>query len=122
MSIRLEKNNSSNQNFITTLYPQTGSTFYFKFTYPQSGEIITKTLTDLSSVNERYNKFVITTLTGSTGLTNIQFDYEGWWNYEVYINSGSTSVLEKGKVLIYSDLTPTKQEYTITTNKYVYKS
>jgi len=112
MSLRLKYNTDRNnqQTIILTLGESlsattSGRTFYIDFENDQSLENYSGNFLNFSDYPERYDKFYISTETGSTfmvsGITNIPFPMPGWYSYSAYINSGSTNKLETGKCFIY---------------------
>jgi len=126
MSLRIEYNTSTGQTMIYTLAESlsaitSGETFYFVFENEQSKEKYYKTLEDESLYPNRYNKFIITTLTGNTTTSNIPFDLEGWYKYKVYKGTTGTTLLELGKCYVYDNNTPVVESYDPTTTKKVYK-
>ena len=124
MSIRLEKNNSTtDQAILVTLHDgfsgtTTGETFYFEFEFEQTGDKLSKTLTDVSNYPVRYNLFNVKT-SGETSNV-IPFVLEGWYKYSIYKQSGET-LLEIGKCLVYDTQNPVENKYSPTISKYVYK-
>jgi hypothetical protein len=126
MSIRLEYNKSSTQRFITTLSEKmegticSGQTYYFIFENKQTDNLIEVELLDISSYPCRYNIFDVYTDINGTQSNTIKFTDQGWFNYEIYSNSGKTTLLEIGECYINNPSNPDHSYYDIDINKTTY--
>lgn len=111
----------------------TGATFFlFQFTNDDTNVSKLFTAPDTSCNTCRYNQFDITVTGGTEDLTGgtIDIDNNGYWKYKVYQMTGSTNldisgttgIVETGKMYLSGTSLPIISEYTGATNvKFVYK-
>lgn len=90
------------------------------------------TANDISTNTSRYNEFNITVSGGTENLTGgtINITTNGYWKYKIYEQvsptnldiSGTTSIVETGKMYLSGTSLPIITEYTAQTNtKFVYE-
>lgn len=111
----------------------TASTPYFLFSFTSDDTNVSKLFTapDVSINTTRYNEFNITVTGGTESLTGgtIDISDNGYWKYIVYEMtgqtnldiSGTTSIVENGKMYLSGSTVPVMSGYTEQSNtKYVY--
>lgn len=103
--------------------------YLFVFTYPATGDTKTFTAADISGNTRRYNEFEFT-LSATEDLTDgtVELKPGGYWEYTAYEMevegnldvAQTTSIVETGKVLVTTTVTP-PNEYDPTITKFYYE-
>lgn len=88
-------------------------TYLFKFTNDVTKQIVRFIASNLSEYTDRYDEFLITETSGATTPTSgvIELDPPGFWSYEIYEQTSTTSldelqatgIVETGKVKVIGD-------------------
>jgi len=114
----IEITKNANSNIVVTLAEKAtlAEPFYlFVFTSDVDNTEVIFTGQDLTTFNERYNKFLITETSGTINLTSgvINLTPTGFWSYKAYemvdsdnlLVSNTTSLVEEGRVKVIGEET-----------------